>query len=57
LVSSGIVESFFGQYKHVGLSGCLEELAKMVLLLPLLVTEITADFVLQAINSAKTSST
>jgi hypothetical protein len=57
LVSSGIVESFFGQYKHVGLSGCLEELAKMVLLLPLLVTEITADFVFQAMNSAKTSST
>jgi len=55
LVSSDIIESIFGQYKHVGHSGCLQELGKMVLLLPLLVTEITADLVLQAMNSVKTS--
>jgi len=55
LVSSDIIESVFGQYKHVGHPGCLQELGKMVLLLPLLVTEITADLVLQAMSSVKTS--
>lgn len=55
LVSSDIIESVFGQYKQVGHSGCLQELGKMVLLLPLLVTEITAELVLQAMNSVKTS--
>jgi len=55
LVSSDVIESVFGQYKQVGHSGCLQELGKMVLLLPLLVTEITADLVLQAMNSVKTS--
>jgi hypothetical protein len=55
LVSSDVIESVFGQYKQVGHSGCLQELGKMVLLLPLLVTEITADLVLQAMSSVKTS--
>jgi hypothetical protein len=55
LVSSDVIESVFGQYKQVGHSGCLQELGKMVLLLPLLVTEITAELVLQAMNSVKTS--
>ena len=55
LVSSDVIESVFGQYKQVGYSGCLQELGKMVLLLPLLVTEITAELVLQAMNSVKTS--
>lgn len=55
LVSSDVIESVFGQYKQVGHSGCLQELGKMVLLLPLLVTEITADLVLQAMNNVKTS--
>jgi hypothetical protein len=55
LVSSDVIESIFGQYKQVGHSGCLQELGKVVLLLPLLVTEITADLVLQAITSVKTS--
>jgi hypothetical protein len=55
LVSSDVIESIFGQYKHVGHSGCLQELGKMVLLLPLLVTEITADLVLQAMSRVKTS--
>jgi hypothetical protein len=55
LVSSDIIESVFGQYKQVGHSGCLQELGKIVLLLPLLVTEITAELVLQAMNSVKTS--
>lgn len=55
LVSSDIIESVFGQYKQVGHSGCLQELGKMVLLLPLLVTEITAHLVLQAMNCVKTS--
>jgi hypothetical protein len=55
LVSSDVIESVFGQYKQVGHSSCLQELGKMVLLLPLLVTEITADLVLQAMNNVKTS--
>ncbi len=55
LVSSDVIESVFGQYKQVGHSGCLQGLGKMVLLLPLLVTEITAELVLQAMNSVKTS--
>jgi hypothetical protein len=55
LVSSDVIESVFGQYKQVGHSGCLQELGKMVLLLPLLVTEITTELVLQAMNSVKTS--
>ena len=55
LVSSDVIESIFGQYKQVGHSGCLQELGKMVLLLPLLVTEITADLVLQAMSRVKTS--
>jgi hypothetical protein len=55
LVSSDVIESVFGQYKQVGHSGCLQELGKMVLLLPLLVTEITAELVLQAMSSVKTS--
>jgi len=55
LVSSDIIESVFGQYKQVGHSGCLQELGKMVLLLPLLVTKITANLVLQAMNNVKTS--
>lgn len=55
LVSSDIIESTFGQFKQVGHSGCLQELGKMVLLLPLLVMKITPDLVLQAISSVKTS--
>jgi len=55
LVSSDVIESIFGQYKQVGHSACLQELGKMVLLLPLLVTDITADLVLQAMSSVKTS--
>jgi hypothetical protein len=55
LVSSDIIESIFGQFKQVGHSGCLQEIGKMVLLLPLLVMKITPDLVLQAMSSVKTS--
>lgn len=55
LVSSDVIESLFGQFKQVGHSGCLQELGKMVLLLPLLVSKITPDLVLQAMNTVKTS--
>jgi hypothetical protein len=55
LVSSDVIESLFGQLKYVVDFGCLQEFGAMLLLLPLLVTKITADLVSQAMACVKTS--
>ncbi len=51
LVSSDIIESVFGQYKHLSSASSLQELGAMVLLLPLLVIDISADLVHQAMEN------
>ena len=51
LVSSDVIESVFGQYKHLSSTASLQELGAMILLLPLLVVNISADLVQQAMEN------
>ena len=49
-----MIESVFGQYKHLNSDSSLQEVGKMVLLLPLLVIELSADCVHQALEKVDT---
>jgi hypothetical protein len=55
LASSDIIESIFGQFKHIVDNFCLNEIGKTVLLIPLLVNDITHDLISTALEMVKTS--
>lgn len=52
--SSDIIESLFGKYKQFLMTSPLNEVSKMVLILPLLVVDITNDLIKDAMENVKT---
>lgn len=53
--SSDIIESLFGKYKQFLKTSPLNEISKMVLMLPLLVTTITNDLIKKAMENVRTA--
>jgi len=54
LVSSDVIESIFGKYKHVHQASPLQEIGKMILMIPLFVTNITIELIKEATETIKT---
>ena len=54
LVSSDIIESIFGKYKHVHHESPLKEIGQMLLMIPLFVTNISIEMVKEAMVTIKT---
>jgi hypothetical protein len=54
LVSSDIIESIFGQYKHVRQGSPLKEIGKMILMIPLFVTNFSVELIKEAMETVKT---